>query len=268
MPSLNREKVYFNDNEKYVAVWLRNLYPKATVDESSIKDIDPAWLRQYRRCHFFAGIGGWEYALAESGWPSTHPVWTGSCPCQPFSVAGKGAGIEDEQHLWPDFLHLIRDAPESVAGTPELLCREAVPTDGRSTGVGQPANPQGRDDNEQGRKTDESGSDVERRVAKVRTKPGGYGEDGWVGNAHPEGRQGRGVQSGDERGQRTPWSASHAVWCADGRYRRVEPGICPLAHGVPARAPKLRAYGNAIVPQVAAVFIKAFMESVEMVEVD
>jgi DNA (cytosine-5)-methyltransferase 1 len=35
--------------------------------------------------------------------------------------------------------------------------------------------------------------------------------------------------------------------------------IQPLAHGVPARVAKLRAAGNAIVPQVAAEFIKASM---------
>jgi DNA (cytosine-5)-methyltransferase 1 len=31
----------------------------------------------------------------------------------------------------------------------------------------------------------------------------------------------------------------------------------PLAHGIPARVGKLRAYGNSIVPQVAAAFIEA-----------
>ncbi len=35
------------------------------------------------------------------------PVWTGSCPCQPFSCAGKGLGTADERHLWPEFKRLI-----------------------------------------------------------------------------------------------------------------------------------------------------------------
>ena len=33
----------------------------------------------------------------------------------------------------------------------------------------------------------------------------------------------------------------------------------PLAHGIPIRVGLLRGYGNAIVPQVAAVFIAAFI---------
>ncbi len=45
----------------------------------------------------------------------------------------------------------------------------------------------------------------------------------------------------------------------DGKARRVEPGTFPLAHGVPARVGRLRAYGNAIVPQIAAEFIQAFL---------
>jgi DNA (cytosine-5)-methyltransferase 1 len=45
--------------------------------------------------------------------------------------------------------------------------------------------------------------------------------------------------------------------CPDGKSRPVEPSIRLLAHGIPARVGRLRAYGNAIVPQVAAQFIKA-----------
>lgn len=51
--------------------------------------------------------------------PSNSPdgggaCWTGSCPCQPFSVAGKGEGIEDERHLWPEFFRLIRECRPGV----------------------------------------------------------------------------------------------------------------------------------------------------------
>jgi DNA (cytosine-5)-methyltransferase 1 len=57
----------------------------------------------------------------------------------------------------------------------------------------------------------------------------------------------------------------NAVWLngADGKTRRAEPNIRLLAHGVPARVGKLRAYGNAIVPPLAAEVIKAFMEKGE-----
>jgi DNA (cytosine-5)-methyltransferase 1 len=59
------------------------------------------------------------------------------------------------------------------------------------------------------------------------------------------------------------WSDSVWLPCADGKARRAQSGIHPLAHGVPGRVGLLRGYGNAIVPQVAAEFIKAFLEASE-----
>ena len=105
---------YYNEIEPYAAQWLRNLIKKGliadgTVDERSIVDVDPLELARenFTQAHFFAGIGGWSHALRLAGWPDDRPVWTGSCPCQPFSVAGKGAGTDDPRHLWPHFHRLI-----------------------------------------------------------------------------------------------------------------------------------------------------------------
>lgn len=87
------------------------------VDERDIRDINPEELRGYTQCHFFAGIGVWSYALRLAGWPDDRPVWTGSPPCQPFSAAGRGAGVADERHLWPHWHHLIRECrPVQVFG--------------------------------------------------------------------------------------------------------------------------------------------------------
>ena len=47
------------------------------------------------------------YALRLAGWPDDARCWTGSCPCQPFSAAGKGEAFNDERHLWPEFFRLI-----------------------------------------------------------------------------------------------------------------------------------------------------------------
>lgn len=55
------------------------------------------------------------------------------------------------------------------------------------------------------------------------------------------------------------WSGAEWRLGQDGKIRPVEPGTFPLAYGVPARVGRLRGYGNAIVPQVAAEFIKAFL---------
>jgi len=59
----------------------------------------------------------------------------------------------------------------------------------------------------------------------------------------------------------SPWQNPDWIWCRDSKWRPVEPGLCPMADGIPTRVGRLRAYGNAIVPQVAATFIEAFEES-------
>lgn len=113
---------YYNEIDPYAAQWLRNLIANkliadGDVDERSIRDVAAADLRSYTQCHFFAGIGVWSYALRLAGWPDDRPVWTGSCPCQPFSAAGKGAGFADDRHLWPEFYRLIAEcAPPVVFG--------------------------------------------------------------------------------------------------------------------------------------------------------
>jgi DNA (cytosine-5)-methyltransferase 1 len=110
---------YYNEHDAYAAQWLRNLIAKGLiadgeVDTRSIVDVHPDELRGFTQCHFFAGLGGWSHALRLAGWPDDRPVWTGSCPCQPFSVAGKGLGADDPRHLWPHFFRLIRSARPSV----------------------------------------------------------------------------------------------------------------------------------------------------------
>ncbi|WP_080432117.1 DNA cytosine methyltransferase [Burkholderia ubonensis] len=121
---------YYNELDPYAAQWLRNLISAGhiapgDVDERSIEDVRPDDLRGYDQCHFFAGIGVWSYALRRAGWPDDRPVWTGSCPCQPFSAAGKGLGFEDERHLWPAWYWLIGERrPPIVFG--EQVASSAV----------------------------------------------------------------------------------------------------------------------------------------------
>ncbi|MFN3771606.1 MAG: hypothetical protein ACK4TD_24860, partial [Ectopseudomonas guguanensis] len=95
---------YYNEIDAYAAQTLRNLIAAGLiapgdVDERSIEDVHPDDLKPYTQCHFFAGIGIWSLAMRRAGWPDDFPGWTGSCPCQPYSKAGKGEGRREHRRL-------------------------------------------------------------------------------------------------------------------------------------------------------------------------
>ena len=122
---------YYNEIDPYAAQWLRNLIANkliadGDVDERSIRDVAAADLCGYTQCHFFAGIAGWSHALRLAGWPDDRPVWTGSCPCQPFSAAGKGAGFADERHLWPEFHRLIAECRPPVVFGEQVASKDGL----------------------------------------------------------------------------------------------------------------------------------------------
>lgn len=122
---------YYNEVDPYAAQWLRNLIAAGhiapgVVDERDIRDIQPDELMGYTQCHFFAGIGVWSHALRRAGWSDDRPVWTGSCPCQPFSAAGKSAGFDDERHLWPHFHWLIQQCRPSVVIGEQVASKDGL----------------------------------------------------------------------------------------------------------------------------------------------
>jgi DNA (cytosine-5)-methyltransferase 1 len=331
---------YYNENDAYAAAWLRNLIgaghiAPGVVDERSIVDVNPSELEQYVQCHFFAGVGGWSHALRLAGWPDDKPVWTGSCPCQPFSVAGKGRGTDDERHLWPAFRWLIAQCRPSVCFGEQVASKAGrewlagVRTDLEAmgyavgaadlcaAGVGAPHIRQrlwwvaNADEGQRGRVAGGEGCQPNRTAAgrhegdgvaesdsaasgleltegdgrqQRRAEPIGRGAEsrrgagGLADSIEPglEGHAGHGNQGREPgrhrentagptaaRGATDFWSEYDLIPCLDGKARRVEPGVEPLAHGVPARVGKLRAYGNAITPQVAAVFIRAATEATQ-----
>lgn len=308
-----RRPAYYNENDHAAAEWLRaliaaGLIPAGTVDERSIADVRPGDLAGYDQCHWFAGIGGWPFALRLAGWRG--PVWTGSCPCQPLSGAGQRKGHADQRHLWPAFQRLIaecrppvvfgeqvasRDGREWLAGVradlegaeyavgaadlcaagvgaPHIRQRLFWVAQSSGAGVGdndRPAGDEGRatvdarstslrpGDGTAVRKHRGAGglADTGHAIGRPLNLDGEHGRDGADGGrtqAHGEPRA---------RGEVRGWGDTIWLACLDGKARRVEPGIQPLAHGVSARVGRLRGYGNAVIPQVAAEFVMAFMES-------
>ncbi|MFZ6767802.1 DNA cytosine methyltransferase [Undibacterium sp. Di26W] len=119
---MKKPVAYYNEIDPFCVEWLRNLIKAGhiahgIVDNRSIADVSPDDLTDFTQCHFFAGIGVWSYALRQGGWRDDEQVWTGSCPCQPFSAAGSKRGFDDERHLWPTFYHLIAECqPQTVFG--------------------------------------------------------------------------------------------------------------------------------------------------------
>ncbi|MBG6289474.1 DNA cytosine methyltransferase, partial [Pseudomonas nitroreducens] len=339
---------YYNEIDPYAAQWLCNLIAaghiaSGDVDERSIEDVHPDDLRPYTQCHFFAGLGGWSLALRRAGWPDHRPVWTGSCPCQPYSQAGQGLGFDDPRHLWPHFAWLIRQRrPGEILGE-QVASKDAEPwldlvqadLEGMayafgavafpSAGIGSPhirdrtywvananfnglaTSPGGRlhhqehhpqsrgsarrlghSDSERvrgNRRTVSGAQEPARR--EVWRQPDSVEPAGTVGclantecgdTAKPQGQRSR---PGDAEGAGAPdqsegcsalldprpagpvnglWATADWLFCRDGKWRPVEPGTFPLAHGAPARVGRLRAYGNAINVEAAAQFITAYME--------
>ena len=117
---------FFNEIEPFAAAWLRTLYQHAHVETRSIADLNATDVAGFRRVHFFAGIGGWEEALRIAGWPEEREIWTGSCPCQPFSVAGKRGGTADERHLWPEMFRLVRECHPATAMGEQVSSKDGL----------------------------------------------------------------------------------------------------------------------------------------------
>jgi DNA (cytosine-5)-methyltransferase 1 len=308
--------IYFNDNEKYVVQWLRNLYPDSVVDGRGVEELTADDVANYTRAHFFAGIGGWEYALTLAGWPETSPVWTASLPCQPFSTAGKRLGEQDERHLWPVFRNLVEQClppvifGEQVASKDGRLWLSGVRADLEAlgyavgaadlcaAGIGAPHIRQrlywvANANLESGQRRTGSLLRTQTAVSGTREQdgyqPNGLGDGGEANRLDyapsirlREQRPGQAVQMEGECTQRAGqyaqsvragqlssglegrssagyWDEFDVANLRDGTYRRVEPSSFPLAHGIPNRVGRIRAYGGAIVPQLAAEFIGAYL---------
>ncbi len=123
---------YYNEIDPIAAQWLRNLIaagelPPGDVDERSILEVRPNDLKSYTQCHFFAGIGGWPLALRRARWPDGRRVWSASCPCQPFSVAGDGLAFADERHLWPVAFNLASQCDVTEIIGEQVASRDAGP---------------------------------------------------------------------------------------------------------------------------------------------
>ena len=298
---------YYNENDPYAAQWLRNLIaaghlPNGYVDERSITEVTDLDLANYQTCHFFAGIGVWSAAYYAQPWRTrSGQVWTGSCPCQPFSSAGFGAGFDDERHLWPVWQRLIAQCKPAIVFGEQVASKLAEPwidavfTDLEaleyacgavafpSASVGAPhirdrlywmANTYDTGPQGYGRlveQHDSQGWEVATRHYSTSGIFDGLSDaerQRWAARGNGDhGGNDRAVIGADGKGVARPgtnnsqWRDADWLFCKDAKWRPVRPGTFPLVDGAPGRVGRLRAYGNAVNFEQARTFIVSAYEA-------
>lgn len=285
--------VYYNEIDRRKAAALKALMEDGfisdgDIDTRDIREVKSDDLKGYTRCHFFAGIGLWDYALQLALCPDDRPVWTGSCPCQPFSAAGKRKGEQDERHLFPVWERLIAERRPPV-----VLGEQVASKDGRLWFAGVRAALEALGYGVGGADlcaASLGAPHIRQRLFWVADCKEAIREqplDSWErrprpadsrGMEHPfrtrlEGHTGHGedVRETPQDGPGCPagihdfWADFGLVVCRepDGneKRRRIKPGTFPLAYGYPERVGIIHAAGDGIVPQLAAEFIIASEEA-------
>lgn len=274
---------YYNEIHPPAVFVLRSLIEEGLiapghVDDRSIKDVQPDDLQGFTQVHLFAGAGLWSVAARLAGWPDDRPIWSASCPCQPFSTAGKGLGVDDARHLWPDVDRLLHGARERGFGTPAIVGEQVAGSAGANWFDRVRADLEERRyrarvvditacavDSPQVRQrlywcAVEDVADSDGR-GRVEDRIGcGVGEVP-PGRAHTErsvSKRGSGGRNGSD------WAGWEWLVCPDGFRRRTEPRIRLLDHGLAGRAEAGRLAGNGIVVPLAAEVIASLMEFLDI----
>ncbi len=210
---------------------------------------------------------------------------TGGFPCQPFSQAGARKGTEDSRHLWPEMLRVIREfhprwiIGENVGGLvtwSEGLVLEQIHTDLEGEGYEVQAfiipavslnAPHRRDrvwivahatgERKRGGSDEVYGEDGRQDSTGVRNSKQ---SDTDTPHTKRSGYSGKKHKAGSGAGHRG--GAQQQGW--DENWTKVATRLCRVDDGVPRRLdrnPRLKALGNAIVPQVAAEIMRAIKET-------
>jgi len=247
---------YYNEIDPFAAQWLRELIKAGhiapgDVDERSIEDVTPDDLRSYTQCHFFAGIGVWSYALRQAGWDDDRPIWTGSCPCQPFSAAGKGAGFDDERHLWPAWFWLIDQCRpaivigEQVASKNGLAWLDLVQADMEGSGYACGA-------------ADLCAAGVGAPHARQRLY--------WISECAPHAQRNEQPRKEPRRGSVGRMGRVEQSVSWDRPWQSAFPQLRALDDGHPRCVGGTDAIRNAIVAPTAQAFISAYLDTLELVD--
>lgn len=199
-------------------------------------------------------------------------VITGGFPCQDVSLAGKGEGLDGARSgLWRELCRLIgecRPRGALVENSPALRTRGYDRIEGDLAGVGYACRPFVVS-------AADVGADHLRKRAwlvaypfglQLREQPRWSRRPRWADPllAGDDGEEGPAADADDagRREQRRPVTVSPelaAAECDGGRA--IEPCLVRGVHGLPGRVDRIRALGNSVVPQVAAIFLQAIKET-------
>lgn len=243
--------IVYTDNNPYVCKWTQNLIqkeglPNGLIIPKDIHTLQAESIKDLKQCHFFNGIGGWPLALKLAKWPTQIKTWTGSCPCQPFSVASiNRRGFDDERHVWPRWRQLIAEChPTTIFGEQvggpdgrEWLSRVRADLELLGYAVGA--------------------ADL---CAASAGAPHPRQRLWWVADSRSKNVE-RSINKGKSLCSK-PRKASTIY-----RHNSMDSGLqirtdtipCEPSNGFSRPVGEMRAYGNAIVPQVAVLFVRAFM---------
>ena len=260
------ETVGFCEIEKYPQQILKQHYPDTPIFED-VRKLDYEQLRT-------AGL------ISDT---QRIDILTCSYPCQPFSVAGKKRGEEDPRHLWPEVHRLIRDdrirpmyvLGENVGGhirqgldtvsedmercgyrwrcfSIEASCIGAnhrrqrvwwIAEDVEYTNNTRDRTPKRETNAHREKKDQRRQEQSQSRVS--RSSKDVADTNSRIGEALNEGRiLGEQNQEGSSNGYTDGGIQTRGNW-------DVEPNVGRVANGVPNRVHRLKALGNAIVPQMA-----------------
>lgn len=269
---------FYNESNRYCVAWLNNLIDTdwichGRVYKMSIEDVDAKEVKKFNQAHFFAGIGGWSYALRLAKWPDSRPVWTGSPPYEPFNAKDAKKWKEHPLNFWDSWFRLIAECKPPVifietsikaiqnswydvisndlenidyaVGAAVLpACGVGAPQIGRRLWVVAESNEEQRT-RRGGKSSILASPDSERLEERNQESLSETSIKEHVGQSSTFGF----------------WERTRWLECDDGRIRATEPGLCPLVDGVSRRMDKIIAYGSSLVPYVAKEFIETYLQT-------
>lgn len=268
---------------------------RAGMHTAAFCEIDP-WCKQILRKHWpdtpiYDDVRTLDY-------DGSIDIICGGYPCQPFSVAGNRKGKEDDRHLWPAMFGLIQKhrprwvigenvaghismglddvlaqlegeeytartfiIPACAVGAQHRRDRVWIVANANSSGIFESER---RGDGKTCEDAGKIGQEVSATGQPIGTSFDGISRKGHEAMAYTKSEQSSPRDNGREQGSACQPQQSQLGRGNSGTLPRcewaIEPAVGRVVNGVPRRMDRLRALGNAVVPQIPEMIGRAIME--------